>query len=52
VTGGQLQHGQTGATHTKKVKGVKSDITAKFIIFDDYTRYLQDEIEMTRNNLA
>jgi len=33
---------------TKKIKGVKSNVVARTITFDDYTRYLQDEIEMTR----
>jgi len=33
--------------NTKKVKGVKSNVVAQTITFDDYTRCLQDEIEMT-----
>ncbi|XP_029673716.1 uncharacterized protein LOC115241896 [Formica exsecta] len=33
---------------TKKVKGVKSNVVARTITFDDYTRCLRDEIEMTR----
>jgi len=32
----------------KKVKGVKSNVVARTITFEDYTRCLQDEIEMTR----
>jgi len=37
-----------GKKDTKKVKGVKSIVVARTITFDDYTRCLQDEIEMTR----
>jgi len=37
-----------GKKDTKKIKGVKSNVVAQTITFDDYTRYLQDEIEMTR----
>ncbi|XP_071652557.1 uncharacterized protein [Temnothorax longispinosus] len=33
---------------TKKAKGVKSNVVARSITFDDYTRCLRDEIEMTR----
>jgi len=33
---------------TKKVKGVKSNVVAKLITFDDYTRCLFDETKMTR----
>ncbi|XP_070159767.1 uncharacterized protein [Polyergus mexicanus] len=33
---------------TKKVKGVKRTVIARTITFDDYTRCLRDEIEMTR----
>jgi len=33
---------------TKKVKGVKSNVVARTITFDDYTWCLFDEIEMTR----
>jgi len=36
-----------GKKDTKKIKGVKSDV-ARTITFDNYTRCLQDEIEMTR----
>ncbi|KYN22125.1 hypothetical protein ALC57_05484 [Trachymyrmex cornetzi] len=36
-----------GKKDTKKVKGVKSNVVARTIIFDDYTRCLNDEIEMT-----
>jgi len=32
---------------TKKVKGVKSSVVARTITFDDYTRCLREEIEMT-----
>ncbi|KYN17140.1 hypothetical protein ALC57_10584 [Trachymyrmex cornetzi] len=46
---------QTAGTHlvdgkkdTKKVKGVKSNVVARTITFDDYTCCLNDEIEMTR----
>ena len=34
---------------TKKAKGVKSNIVARTITFDDYTRCLNEEIEMTRH---
>jgi len=37
-----------GKKDTKKVKGVKSNVVAKSISFDDYMRCLFDEIEMTR----
>jgi len=37
-----------GKKDTKKVKGVKSNVVAKSITFDDYTRCLFDEIEMMR----
>jgi len=37
-----------GKKDTKKIKGVKSNVVARTITFDDYTRCLQDEIEMTR----
>jgi len=37
-----------GKKDTKKVKGVKNNVVAQTITFDDYTRCLQDEIEMTR----
>ncbi|XP_070157559.1 uncharacterized protein [Polyergus mexicanus] len=33
---------------TKKVKGVKRNVVARTITFDDYTRCLRDDIEMTR----
>ena len=33
---------------TKKAKGVKNNVVARTIIFDDYTRCLNEEIEMTR----
>jgi len=38
-----------GKKDTKKVKGVESNVVAQTITFDDYTRCLQDEIEMTQN---
>ncbi|XP_036138928.1 uncharacterized protein LOC118644448 [Monomorium pharaonis] len=37
-----------GKEDTKKIKGVKSNVVARTITFDDYTRCLRDEIEMTR----
>jgi len=37
-----------GKKDTKKVKGVKSNVVARTITFDDYTRCMRDEIEMTR----
>ncbi|XP_011705865.1 PREDICTED: uncharacterized protein LOC105461075 [Wasmannia auropunctata] len=37
-----------GKRDTKKAKGVKSNVVAKSITFDDYVRCLQDETEMTR----
>ncbi|XP_036146043.1 uncharacterized protein LOC118646698 [Monomorium pharaonis] len=37
-----------GKNDTKKAKGVKSSVVARTITFDDYTRCLRDEIEMTR----
>jgi len=37
-----------GKKDTKKVKGVKSNVVAKSISFDDYMRCLFDETEMTR----
>ncbi|XP_071646039.1 uncharacterized protein [Temnothorax longispinosus] len=37
-----------GKKDTKKAKGVKSNVVARSITFDDYTRCLRDEIEMTR----
>jgi len=37
-----------GKKDTKKVKSIKSNVVARTITFDDYTRCLQDEIEMTR----
>jgi len=37
-----------GKKDTKKAKGVKSSVVAQTITFDDYTRCLNDEIEMTR----
>ncbi|XP_011884122.1 PREDICTED: uncharacterized protein LOC105571261 [Vollenhovia emeryi] len=37
-----------GKKDTKKAKGVKSNVVARTITFDDYTHCLRDEIEMTR----
>ncbi|KYN30235.1 hypothetical protein ALC57_00303 [Trachymyrmex cornetzi] len=37
-----------GKKDTKKAKGVKSNVVAQTITFDDYTRCLNEEIEMTR----
>jgi len=37
-----------GKKDTKKVKGVKSNVVVKSITFDDYTRCLFDETELTR----
>ncbi|XP_036144453.1 uncharacterized protein LOC118646318 [Monomorium pharaonis] len=37
-----------GKKDTKKAKGVKNNVVARTITFDDYTRCLRDEIEMTR----
>ncbi|XP_029675203.1 uncharacterized protein LOC115242803 [Formica exsecta] len=37
-----------GKKDSKKVKGVKSNVVARTITFDDYTRCLNEEIEMTR----
>ncbi|KYN09985.1 hypothetical protein ALC57_17889 [Trachymyrmex cornetzi] len=37
-----------GKKDTKKVKGVKSNVVARTITFNDYTRCLNEEIEMTR----
>jgi len=37
-----------GKKDTKKVKGVKSNVVAKLITFDDYMRCLFNETEMTR----
>jgi len=37
-----------GKKNTKKVKGVKNSNVARMITFDDYTRCLNEEIEMTR----
>jgi len=33
---------------TKKAKSVKNNVVARMITFDDYTRCLNEEIEMTR----
>ncbi|XP_067216994.1 uncharacterized protein [Linepithema humile] len=38
----------TGQKDVKKVKGVKKNVVARTIMFDDYTRCLNDEIELTR----
>ncbi|KYM94062.1 hypothetical protein ALC62_15323 [Cyphomyrmex costatus] len=37
-----------GKRDTKKAKGVKSSVVARTISFEDYTRCLNDDIEMTR----
>ncbi|KYN08434.1 hypothetical protein ALC62_00583 [Cyphomyrmex costatus] len=37
-----------GKKDTKKAKSVKSSVVAQTIMFDDYTRCLNEEIEMTR----
>ncbi|XP_050464322.1 uncharacterized protein LOC126858215 [Cataglyphis hispanica] len=39
-----------GKKDTKKVKGVKSNVVARAITFDDYTKCLHEEIEMTRQH--
>jgi len=38
-----------GKKDIKKVKGVKNNVVARTITFDDYTRCLNKEIEMTRH---
>jgi len=37
-----------GKKDTKKAKDVKNNVVARTITFDDYTRCLNEEIEMTR----
>ncbi|XP_025074795.1 uncharacterized protein LOC112552841 [Pogonomyrmex barbatus] len=37
-----------GRKDIKKAKGVKNNVVARTITFDDYTRCLNEEIEMTR----
>ncbi|KYM95376.1 hypothetical protein ALC62_13982 [Cyphomyrmex costatus] len=37
-----------GKKDTKKAKGVKSNVVARSITFDDYTKCLNDVIEMMR----
>ncbi|KYN01408.1 hypothetical protein ALC62_07801 [Cyphomyrmex costatus] len=37
-----------GKKDRKKAKGVKSNVVARSITFDDYTKCLNDVIEMTR----
>ncbi|KYN00527.1 hypothetical protein ALC62_08700 [Cyphomyrmex costatus] len=37
-----------GKKDTKKAKGVKSNVVARSITFDDYTKCLNDVIEMRR----
>jgi len=37
-----------GKKDTKKAKDVKSNVVTRTITFDDYTRCLNEEIEMTR----
>ncbi|XP_071579389.1 uncharacterized protein [Temnothorax nylanderi] len=41
-----------GKKDTKKAKGVKSNVVARTITFDDYTRCLKDAIEMTRQQFS
>ncbi|XP_024868109.1 uncharacterized protein LOC112452227, partial [Temnothorax curvispinosus] len=41
-----------GKKDTKKAKGVKSNVVARTITFDDYTRCLKDTIEMTRQQFS
>ncbi|XP_067215244.1 uncharacterized protein [Linepithema humile] len=38
----------TGQKDAKKVKGVKKSVVVRTITFDDYTRCLNDDIELTR----
>ncbi|KYN20067.1 hypothetical protein ALC57_07573 [Trachymyrmex cornetzi] len=38
-----------GKKNTKKAKGAKNNVVARMITFDDYTRCLNDEIEMTHS---
>ncbi|XP_011696250.1 PREDICTED: uncharacterized protein LOC105454958 [Wasmannia auropunctata] len=38
-----------GRRDIKKIKGVKSNVVARTITFDDYTRCLNEHIEMTRS---
>jgi len=38
-----------GKKDTKKVKGIKNNVVARTITFDDYMRCLNEEIEMTRH---
>ncbi|KYN03866.1 hypothetical protein ALC62_05271 [Cyphomyrmex costatus] len=40
--------GVQGKKDTKKAKGVKSNVVARSITFDEYTRCLNGAIEMTR----
>ncbi|XP_067205407.1 uncharacterized protein [Linepithema humile] len=42
----------TGQKDTKKIKGVKKSVVARTITFDDYTRCLNAEIELTRRQLC
>ncbi|XP_025075327.1 uncharacterized protein LOC112552951 [Pogonomyrmex barbatus] len=37
-----------GRKDIKKAKGVKNNVVTRTITFDDYTRYLNEDIEMTR----
>jgi len=37
-----------GETDTRKIKGVKRNVVARTVSFNDYVRCLRDEIEMTR----
>ena len=38
----------TGKDDTKKIKGVKKNVVARNITFDDYIKCLNEEIELTR----
>ena len=38
----------TGKDDTKKIKGVKKNVVARNITFDDFTQCLREEIELTR----
>ncbi|XP_029676950.1 uncharacterized protein LOC115243836 [Formica exsecta] len=43
---------RVGRGDTKRIKGVKSGVVARTITFDDYTRCLRREIEMTREQFC
>ena len=40
--------GMDGMEDSVKAKDVKNNVVARTILFDDYTRYLNEEIEMIR----